>query len=110
LARYLPGLAPRRRAPQDESLASLLARRDAVRSQQSNNAPAASPDLFVPERPAANSGAVPATPQGEAVPNPQSAKTDAEAPAARPAPATESASTASRLLEAKRRAQKRKGA
>ena len=86
----------------EESLAALLTRRQQVRSQQTAPAAEPRPDLFRPERPAEMS--LP----GEEAP----ADTPAPAappPAASPKPPEEPpASTASRLLEAKRRAQKRK--
>jgi uncharacterized membrane protein len=85
-----------------ESLEALLARRQQVRSQQTAPSVEPRPDLFRPERQAD-------------VPLP--GEEPATAPAAQPAPATAEASkpsaepassTASRLLEAKRRAQKRR--
>jgi uncharacterized membrane protein len=91
------------RAPEaQESLEALLARRQQVRSQQTAPSVEPRPDLFRPERQAD-------------VPLP--GEEPATAPAAQPAPATAEASkpsaepassTASRLLEAKRRAQKRR--
>jgi uncharacterized membrane protein len=85
-----------------ESLEALLARRQQVRSQQTAPSVEPRPDLFRPERQAD-------------VPLP--GEEPAATPAAQPAPATAEASkpsaepvssTASRLLEAKRRAQKRR--
>ena len=82
----------------DESLAELLARRDQVRARQT--APVAPPeaDLFKPARSVGGtSGQEPLWVQPDSEP----------APAAPPDEAGEPASTASRLLEAKRRAQRR---
>ncbi len=87
----------------EESLAALLARRDAVRARQTAPAVEPRPELFKPQREApfpANEGAVPAV------------SASAESPAPQVAPAEEATetqtSTTSRLLEAKRRAQRRK--
>jgi uncharacterized membrane protein len=86
----------------EESLAALLTRRQQVRSQQTAPAAEPRPDLFRPERPAEMS--LP----GEEAPADTPAPA-APSPAASPKPPEEPpASTASRLLEAKRRAQKRK--
>ena len=86
----------------EESLAALLARRAQVRSQQTAPAAEPRPDLFRPEKPAT----LP-LPGEEGVATPPSQP--ASAPAEPPKPPAEPApSTASRLLEAKRRAQKRK--
>jgi uncharacterized membrane protein len=86
----------------DESLAALLNRRGQVRAQQPLPEAPPSPDLFRPEKlataadePKSTGGATPAT----GVPPPQDGKK----------PAPEAASTASRLLDAKRRAQRRGG-
>ncbi|HOX55500.1 MAG TPA: VWA domain-containing protein [Candidatus Paceibacterota bacterium] len=85
-----------------ESLAALLARRHQVRSQYSAPAPEPSPDLFRPEQ-------APTVPlPGEAATAPPPSQ-----PAGAPAqpsgpPEDQPASTASRLLAAKRRAQRRK--
>ena len=85
-----------------ESLEALLARRQQVRAQQTAPSAEPRPDLFRPERQAdvPLPGEEPA-----ATPAAQSASATAEdtKPSAEPAP-----STASRLLEAKRRAQKRR--
>jgi len=91
------------RAPEaEESLAALLARRHQVRSQYTPAAAEPRPDLFRPERPAE----VPLP--GEEAPAPTAAQ--AAPPSAEPTKPREEASpsTTSRLLEAKRRAQKRK--
>ncbi len=94
------------RAPEaEESLAALLARRDAVRSKQTAPAIEPSPDLFRPEK-------APTLP----LPGTESESAAAPAPAAEPAlqpaqPAAQEpapASTTARLLEAKRRAQQRR--
>ena len=85
-----------------ESLEALLARRQQVRSQQTAPSAAARPDLFRPER----SDQVP-LPGGEEPPgSPESATPPPAEPPKPPEPPP--ASTASRLLEAKRRAQRRK--
>jgi uncharacterized membrane protein len=90
------------RAPQaEESLAALLARRDAVRSRQTAPAVEPNPNLFRPERQV--EVALPGmSPANE---TPDKSEPPAEAPAK---PEAEAATTTSRLLEAKRRAQKRK--
>ena len=101
--RWLGGTA---RSPEaDESLSALLARRDKVRAAQATPLVEPKPELFRPERPvtaplpgeesetaAASEGVQPVEPTGEAAPS-------------APEPP---ASTTSRLLEAKRRAQKRR--
>jgi hypothetical protein len=86
----------------EESLAALLTRRQQVRSQQTG--PAAEPraELFRPEKAAT----VP-LPGEEGVATPSSEPPPAPAEAPKP-PDEPAPSTASRLLEAKRRAQKRK--
>jgi hypothetical protein len=86
----------------EESLAALLTRRQQVRSQQTGPAAEPRPELFRPDKFAT----LPLPGEEEdAAPPPQTAPAPAEAPK----PPTEPApSTASRLLEAKRRAQKRK--
>jgi uncharacterized membrane protein len=82
----------------DESLAALLARRDQVRARQTAPVAQPAPDLFKPARPVV----------GSSGPEPLWVQPDSEpAPAAPPDEAGEPASTASRLLEAKRRAQRR---
>jgi uncharacterized membrane protein len=94
---------PAPRAPEaDESLTALLARRDRVRSGHTAPATEPRPDLFRPSGPVT-----------EVLPG--SAPTEAEYAAPQPAavsepakPTAEPASTTSRLLEAKRRAQHRK--
>ncbi len=76
----------------DESLSALLARRGQVRSQRTAPAEAPSPALFEPRQPAA-------------APAPGPAPSEA-APGEKPS-SKEPVSTTSRLLDAKRRAQKR---
>ncbi len=91
---------PRRPAESDESLAALLARRDAVRTRQTRPPVEPRPELFQPEQ------AAPAP--APKIPSPSSAPSKeptAEQPAA---PSKEPESVTSRLLEAKRRAQKKK--
>jgi uncharacterized membrane protein len=92
------------RAPEaEESLAALLSRREQVRSQQTAPTLEPRPDLFRPVGPA--TAPLPGT-EGTTTPAGQSAAA-AEEPSK--APAEPVANTTSRLLEAKRRAQKRKG-
>ncbi len=100
--RRIPWLKRAERKPEsDEALAALLARREQVRAAQSN-AIEASPDLFKPTnaplRPAFDRTATGAAP------------TEKESTEVTEAPSKPSAetSTASRLLEAKRRAQQRR--
>ncbi|MFN0066946.1 MAG: VWA domain-containing protein [Limisphaerales bacterium] len=81
-------------APTDEKLATLLARKESVRTTTTKPA-APSPELFqpdgpVPEAPPATTASAPASPR--------------DPPATPPTPETAAASTASRLLDAKRRA------
>jgi uncharacterized membrane protein len=103
IGRFLSRGAPR--SPEaEESLAALLSRRDAVRSKQTAPAAEPSPDLFRPEKeatlPLPGAGEAPAAPSSQ----------PSEEPAEKPKPeAGPPDSTTSRLLEAKRRAQKRKG-
>jgi uncharacterized membrane protein len=86
----------------EESLAALLTRRQQVRSQQTAPAAEPRPELFRPDKPATEP--LPGEEETAAAPS-----QPAPAPAESPKPPTEAApSTASRLLEAKRRAQKRK--
>ena len=84
----------------DESLAALLTRRSQVRAQQPQPAPPPSPDLFRPEKPAPISEVPGQAGERTAAPG-QAPLEDGKKPAAEPV------STASRLLEARRRAQKR---
>ena len=86
----------------DESLAALLARREQVRAKQTAASLPPDPALFRPEKP------VVVIPAGkETAPAQPGARPPDETPA--PAgPGGQPASTASRLLEAKRRAQQRK--
>jgi Ca-activated chloride channel family protein len=91
------------RAPEsEESLAALLARRDSVRSTQTSAATQPSADLFRPTKPVT-----------EPLPGMAAEAPPAQTPAAAPTPAATEpaepgATTTSRLLEAKRRAQRRK--
>jgi hypothetical protein len=88
-----------RPAEADESLAALLARRERVRSTQT--APAdPKPELFRPERPV--------TPPLTGSESPTAALQPSAAPAEALAEEEAPATTTSRLLEAKRRAQRRK--
>jgi uncharacterized membrane protein len=83
----------------DESLSALLARRGQVRLQRTAPAETPSPALFEPRTPAP-------TPASEPVPSEAAAKP--VVPGEKP-PSKEPVSTTSRLLDAKRRAQKRTG-
>jgi hypothetical protein len=90
-----------RATPADESLAALLARRDQVRTTQTGPAPDARPDLFKPQQPVI----LPTRPEPA-----QSTKTgEPAAPETPSAPSGDapSTSTTGRLLEAKRRAQRK---
>jgi uncharacterized membrane protein len=95
-----------RAAGSDESLSALLARRDTVRTRQTAPALTPRPELFRPESTPTPPGPVsgpefPQPAEGSSTP----VKSDTpEPPKTAPPPA---ASTASRLLEAKRRAQKK---
>jgi Ca-activated chloride channel family protein len=92
----------RPRTPEaEESLAALLARRDHVRSQQPIASTEARPDLFRPSQPF--TGTLPGSEQ------PAQVGAAAEPPPVitPEKPAEKEASTTSRLLEAKRRAQRR---
>ncbi len=88
-----------RPAEADESLAALLARRERVRSTQTAVEP--SPELFRPERPVTMP--LPGAEEASAPTESSAAVTTEQAP--KPG---EEVTTTSRLLEAKRRAQKRK--
>ena len=87
----------------EESLGALLARRDQVRSKQSVAPAGPRPDLFRPEKPVTEADVESAS--GAALGVPPQAPPEAEP--AKPAGEPPS-STTSRLLEAKRRAQRRK--
>jgi uncharacterized membrane protein len=96
--KFLPGVP---RTPEaEESLAALLARRGQVRSKQTAPIVEPSPDLFRPDKtvalPLDEPGTAPAIEPTPPVTDPAKASTEPEA------------TTTSRLLEAKRRAQKRK--
>jgi len=101
-ARLLFWRAPAQPGQPDESLTALLARRDHVRSTKTAAAEPR-PDLFRPEKPveptAPGLPSVSEPLQEQPTVSPPSEQTVEEAPA----------STTSRLLEAKRRAQRRKG-
>lgn len=88
----------------EESLGALLARREQVRASQPMAAPASltqpDPTLFQPNKPIILSTPDPARPEPTSTTGAASSKPVAPSPA-------EPASTTSRLLEAKRRAQKR---
>jgi hypothetical protein len=86
----------------DESLAALLARRDQVRSTQATATPEASPALFQPRQPVV----LPSRPADSTSPPPAPGTPPPE-PLPSPAPGAQTTTT-SRLLEAKRRAQKKK--
>jgi hypothetical protein len=88
----------------DESLNTLLARREQVRSTRTSaGTTEARPDLFKPQGPA-KAADFPLPGQSE-----KSAPAEAALPAETKPAAEEPASTTNRLLEAKRRAQKRRG-
>jgi uncharacterized membrane protein len=94
-----------RPAEAEESLTALLARRDQVRSARTGAALEPNPELFRPTGPVTQ-----ALPGETAAPAeaPQAARS-ATPPPEHPKAAEEPVTTTSRLLEAKRRAQKRKG-
>ena len=89
-----------RPAASDESLAALLSRREQVRSAQTAPAPQPDPDLFRPEN--ASASPLPADPAAA-----EPATDPAGAPSAEPVKPPDRTATTSRLLEAKRRAQRR---
>jgi hypothetical protein len=91
------------RAPEsEESLAALLARRDVVRSTQTAATTEPSADLFRPTKPVTEP--LPGIAPAEAPP----VQTPAQPAPAAKEPAEAGPTTTSRLLEAKRRAQRRK--
>ncbi|MBI3192671.1 MAG: hypothetical protein HYZ36_08395, partial [Pedosphaera parvula] len=97
------GKRPQRKLEADESLAALLARREQVRATQTAAAP--QPELFRPERP----GTVADPPSRPAPPVPPESIADQGQPIRGKTPeGSQTASTTARLLEAKRRAQRRK--
>lgn len=100
------GRAPPLPTTAEESLNALLARRDQVRSRQSAPVMEPKPELFRP----VNQPAEP-LPTGQAATPATPAEVPRPTPAAEPTapPGEAPASTTSRLLEAKRRAQKRRG-
>jgi uncharacterized membrane protein len=89
------------KTPAEESLTALLARRDQVRSTKTAAAEV-KPELFRPQK----TVNMPLQPDE---PVPSAAAEESPAPAAPTPKETAAESTTSRLLEAKRRAQKRKG-
>jgi len=95
---------PPRPAQAEESLAALLARRDEVRSKQTAPSLEPAPELFQPER--IIEPALPGTIPGE----PRHPAASSEPPPVVAAEPEETAptNTTSRLLEAKKRAQKRR--
>ena len=96
---WKPAMRP---AEADESLAALLSRRDEVRSRQpsSEHAPAHNPDLFKPEKPVTLPDAETKPSIPSVAGSPPAAKDSSDSV---PPPA----STAGRLLDAKRKAQKK---
>jgi len=91
------------RAPEaDESLAALLARRDQVRARQTAPSAPPSPDLFKPQKPVVIIPERKETAPAQAAAGPVVGVSPPAKPDEQPA------STTSRLLEAKRRAQQRK--
>jgi hypothetical protein len=91
-----------RPAQADESLATLLARRDQVRTTQTAPAPEARPELFKPAQPVV----LPNRPASGESPAPALEIQEPEKPASGAGQKPES--TTSRLLDAKRRAQRKK--
>lgn len=88
----------------DESLATLLAKRGEVRSTRTGAGTEARPELFQPQQPARPMESSGADPGGTPTPG-ERAATKTTKPAAAEPPT----GTTSRLLEARRRAQKRRG-
>jgi hypothetical protein len=88
----------------EESLSALLARRDHVRSVRTAPSAEERPELFQPEQ-AGAPGEWAAKTTGE---TPRETPTVPTSPEAKPASPEEASTTTSRLLEAKRRAQRRK--
>jgi uncharacterized membrane protein len=87
----------------EESLAALLAKRGQVRAERTGAGAEARPELFKPQQPAAPV----VLPTGTSREAPSAAQPEPE-PEAKPATPEALGSTTSRLLEAKRRAQKRR--
>lgn len=89
----------------EESLATLLARRDQVRGGKTAAGTEARPELFKPEQQPAPTAEIPPAATANPAPTAQASPTNKP-----PAPETgeKPAATTSRLLEAKRRAQKRR--
>jgi uncharacterized membrane protein len=101
----LLGAGTQRSPEAEDSLTALLARRDKVRSAQTTPALEPKPELFQPAR---NVTVPPAEAEADSSSTAEERAPSAEAPAEAPPAADQPASTASRLLEAKRRAQKRR--
>ncbi|MBK8000499.1 MAG: hypothetical protein IPK15_17730 [Verrucomicrobia bacterium] len=89
-----------RPAQADESLATLLARRDQVRTTQTAPAPEARPELFKP----AQTVVLPPKPGAAETPDSRSPILEPEPPGGEKKPE----STTSRLLDAKRKAQRKR--
>ena len=102
--RWLPFVSHARRPEPDEALAALLARREQVRAAQTAPAVQPSPELFQPINPEAAPLFELSSSQSGGGKSAAVAEPESPATAAKPA---EEMSTASRLLEAKRRAQQR---
>ncbi len=94
-----------RPAEAEESLAALLSRRDQVRSSQTAPAMQPDPSLFQPEDTAASPISPPSTAFATAVAEPKAEPPPP--PAAEPPKVPDRTTTTSRLLEAKKRAQRR---
>ena len=110
-ARLFPWLGKAREPEAEESLAALLARRDEVRSRQTAPAAQPNPDLFQPVKTVdiPPEGVPGSTPGGAPRPTTLTGRPPGPAPADPAAPPAEgAANTTSRLLDAKRRAQRRK--
>jgi uncharacterized membrane protein len=95
--------APPRPAEAEESLAALLARREQVRSRQTAPSVEPRPELFRPTTPVTQP-----LPGIDATAEPSAPREKAASSPGEPTPEPQSTTTTSRLLEAKRRAQKRR--
>jgi len=95
---------PPRPVEAEVSLVTLLSRRDAVRTARTAAGTEARPELFQPQQPGAPSELSDADTRESRPPD-----VPAESPPAKPAAAGPPTGTTSRLLEAKRRAQQRRG-
>lgn len=87
----------------EESLAALLAKRGQVRAERTGAGTEARPELFQPQQ-----TGVPLAPVAEVSSQPPPAAAPAPEPEVKPSPPEAPTGTTSRLLEAKRRAQKRR--